>query len=218
MGNGYTFELETLIFYAAGVVALKRNSLPVTRRNLTVYGDDIIVNDRAVPELYRILSNLGFTVNKAKSFIDGAFRESCGGDFFMGHSVKGFYVKTFTDTPWDYFHLHNSLSMYLDDVPGFRALQNWCRRQVPRNLQNCRGPSQLGDVCFWDEHAPSKTVDWIRYYKTYQPVARPIYRGRGWTLKYREEEMLAAVLLGMSTEGPMAPVDGLGEIRWVPQS
>jgi hypothetical protein len=43
------------------------------------YGDDIIVPDFAVDEIFDLLSKLGFTVNKDKSFTGvSAFREACG--------------------------------------------------------------------------------------------------------------------------------------------
>lgn len=218
MGNGYTFELETLIFYAAGYTAMKRSALPVNRYNLTVYGDDIIIDARAVPELSRILNNLGFQVNEDKTFTEGPFRESCGGDYFNGCPTKGFFVKTFDDTPWDYFYLHNSLSLYLDDVPDFRHLQNWCRKQVPTCLRKCEGPPVLGDVCFWSDRPTGKTTGWIRYFYTYQPATRRIFKDPEWSERVHAVDMLAAALLGVRTEGPMVPRSGIGSIRLVPQS
>lgn len=95
MGNGFTFELESCIFYAAAqlsceLVGISTNSI---KNCVGTYGDDIIVPTDAVAALYAILAFLGFTVNEAKSFSDGPFRESCGADFVLGVDVRPFYVK-----------------------------------------------------------------------------------------------------------------------------
>lgn len=87
MGNGYTFELETLIFSAIVRSVVSRGD------EWAVYGDDIAVPTYAVGEVADLLSHLGFLVNEEKSFISGPFRESCGKDFFLGDEVRGFYLK-----------------------------------------------------------------------------------------------------------------------------
>jgi len=91
MGNGYTFELETLIFYSLAFSVTKY--LGLDTNDVSVYGDDIILPNEATPLLYRVLESFGFMINKEKSFCSGPFRESCGGDFFSGTDVRGFYVK-----------------------------------------------------------------------------------------------------------------------------
>jgi hypothetical protein len=91
MGNGFTFPLETLIFWA---IALSVSEIyaPRTRIRTLVYGDDIIVPvDAAVP-LIRVLKDLGFTPNPDKSFWDGTFRESCGKDYVLGIDVRPVFV------------------------------------------------------------------------------------------------------------------------------
>lgn len=106
MGNGFTFSLETLIFSC--IVSSVYHSLnirmvrPVQESpfkrgnpgNFGVFGDDIIVVPEARHRVLRLLNILGFTVNQEKSFFEGPFRESCGGDFFRGHNVRGVYVKS----------------------------------------------------------------------------------------------------------------------------
>jgi hypothetical protein len=91
MGNGYTFELESLLFYALAYASCKELELPT--EHVSVYGDDIIVPSEAYMLLTDILTHCGFSVNKEKSFGSGPFRESCGGDFFSGYSCRAFYVK-----------------------------------------------------------------------------------------------------------------------------
>jgi hypothetical protein len=94
MGNGYTFELESLIFLAACQAILELKGVkPLAAQNHSVYGDDIIFPTEHTPSLINALTQIGFSVNNEKSFLSGPFRESCGGDFFMGHDVRPLYLK-----------------------------------------------------------------------------------------------------------------------------
>lgn len=82
MGNGYTFELETLIFWALS------SSISGWSR---VYGDDIIVRQADVPLLREVFRSVGFTINDDKSFDSGLFFESCGMHYFRGIDVTPVY-------------------------------------------------------------------------------------------------------------------------------
>jgi len=62
--------------------------------NFGVFGDDIIVTKEASRLVCRLLRLLGFQVNSDKSFFEGPFRESCGGDFFQGVPTRGVYIKS----------------------------------------------------------------------------------------------------------------------------
>lgn len=91
MGNGYTFELESLLFYSiARAVAF----LTGTRGPISVFGDDIICPTEMTEELFRALSFFGFTTNKEKTFTKGDFRESCGSYWHAGMNVKPFFLKS----------------------------------------------------------------------------------------------------------------------------
>jgi len=100
MGNGYTFPLMTALFTCVvlGVYSCLgiRPSKRVDGRgdNWAVFGDDIIVLERAYDSVVRVLELLGFTVNVEKSFNEGPFRESCGADWHLGVDVRGVYCKT----------------------------------------------------------------------------------------------------------------------------
>lgn len=91
MGNGFTFELESLIFYALAWAVCEQLGLPSWL--ISVYGDDIIIPTPAVDLLHRCLEVLGFKVNDEKSFWDGPFRESCGRDFYDGYDVRPIFLK-----------------------------------------------------------------------------------------------------------------------------
>jgi len=107
MGNGFTFELESLIFYA-----LSRSTLEFYGSSidyLSVYGDDIIVPRDFADRVVNTLRFCGFRINKDKSFIDGPFRESCGEDYFEGHSVRALQLKRKLQFKKDIVFLANAI-------------------------------------------------------------------------------------------------------------
>lgn len=90
MGNGFTFELETLVFWSA--VRAARASVGCGDQ-YRVFGDDIICSPKAADVLVELLSFLGFPVNVSKTHLCGPFRESCGADWFNGVCVKPYYLR-----------------------------------------------------------------------------------------------------------------------------
>nr|UUW21339.1 MAG: RNA replicase beta chain [Sanya fiers-like virus 28] len=90
MGNGYTFELETLIFWGLASAVADSLNCPST---VWVYGDDIVCDARAYPLLKEVFTAVGFTVNSEKTFSDGKFYESCGKHYFAGVDVTPLYCK-----------------------------------------------------------------------------------------------------------------------------
>lgn len=84
MGNGFTFELETVLFYCL---------VRAASGHAVVYGDDIIVHNSAFTHTSDLLEFCGFEVNAKKSYYTGPFRESCGGHFFAGVDVTPPYVR-----------------------------------------------------------------------------------------------------------------------------
>jgi hypothetical protein len=105
MGNGFTFALETLIFWALSkaVSSLVADSYD----SPSCYGDDIIVGDREAALLLETLRFCGFRVNPEKSFVVGPFRESCGADWHSGIRVTPHYVRKCTFRCTDVYSLLN---------------------------------------------------------------------------------------------------------------
>ena len=130
MGNGFTFELESLLFYAIARAVCWTEGLSGT---VSVYGDDIIVPTAAYQDLVYVLSVLGFSVNTDKSFAEGPFRESCGGHYLSGRCVTPFYIRK----PIDSLH---------DLIVTANALRKWA--------QNEYGGPSLMDSCLEDEVYP----------------------------------------------------------------
>lgn len=90
MGNGFTFELESLLFWSVAKAVVELLDL---KPQVSVFGDDIVVDSRAYSLLTECLTVLGFFVNPEKSFAAGPFRESCGADWFKGTWIRPFHVK-----------------------------------------------------------------------------------------------------------------------------
>nr|UJQ85880.1 MAG: hypothetical protein 3 [Leviviridae sp.] len=104
MGNGFTFPLETLIFWA--LTAASTQVVGCRADDVSVYGDDIICPVEAYPLLCRVLHAAGFIPNEKKSFASGPFRESCGKDYISGIDIRPVHVKDRLSGA-DAFVLHN---------------------------------------------------------------------------------------------------------------
>lgn len=97
MGNGFTFPLMTLVLVALiyGYRCLHGGpSLYIDWSNTCVFGDDIIIPVHEYSGFVDVLTKAGLIVNLDKSFSEGAFRESCGGDYLNGVDITPFYVKS----------------------------------------------------------------------------------------------------------------------------
>lgn len=106
MGNGFTFELESLLFWSIVKAVCYHSGI---RGRVSVFGDDIICPTGAARRVARLFNFFGFTVNPEKSFWSGRFRESCGGHYYRGLDVTPFYVKEPIDTTERLVHFLNRL-------------------------------------------------------------------------------------------------------------
>lgn len=116
MGNGFTFEAESIIFYALGAAASAESNMEDALSYVSIHGDDLIVPADVAHDVMALYERCGIVVNKEKSFVKGPFRESCGGHFYNGESVKPFYVKKETGAvQGDWFWLYNSLLLWVNE-------------------------------------------------------------------------------------------------------
>lgn len=140
MGNGFTFPLETLIFWALAATAAELWS-PRSETRVLVYGDDIIVPAQTAEPLIRALRDLGFTPNVAKTFFKGNFRESCGSDYVSGIDVRPTFVDSRL-TGASIFVLHNGLK-----ASGWQGHDRLCDMLVQLIHPSIRlwGPQGYGD-------------------------------------------------------------------------
>lgn len=168
MGNGFTFELETLIFKCiADTVA---SAMGCSVYDVSVYGDDIIVPKVMAVTLVSALKFFGFTTNAKKTYLEGSFRESCGGDYFLGEPVRAYFVKELPNEPADWIALANGIRSIWKNRPktGTRSYLESNRRfgrsmfyrawsmvlsSIPVAVRRLRGPEELGDLCIHDDES-----------------------------------------------------------------
>lgn len=112
MGNAFTFELESLLFW---VMARCCAYYTRTSGRITVYGDDIICPVGLRDSMGATLEFFGFIQNPKKSFWDGDFRESCGKHWLKGEDITPFYVKSTPKTVSDWCLLLNHLRTWSYD-------------------------------------------------------------------------------------------------------
>ena len=161
MGNGFTFELETLIFWALAKAASEEVGCDL----VSVYGDDVIVSTDAFCRVKEVFEFAGFTLNESKSFSSGPFRESCGKDYFKGQDVRPVFLKETPNETEKCFAMANALRRYAHRRNfGYgcdrRFEEAWTSivQTVPENLRNLKIPEGFGDVGLisnFDEATPS---------------------------------------------------------------
>lgn len=189
MGNGFTFELETVIFSAlARTVVRLRGGDPST---VKCYGDDLIVPTDYYRDVLAGLRLFGFEPNMKKTFGEGPFRESCGGDYWWGVPVRAHFIEKLPDEPQHWISLANGLRR-IAQVPGdpHRSRERWefvrkawflALDSLPSDIRRCRGPECLGDIVIHDvpetwSYVDPKTVkshdsSWDQQYiRAYVPV------------------------------------------------
>lgn len=150
MGNGFTFELETMLFYALVKAVCGKDG------TVSVYGDDLIYPSSHVETVRKLLCYCGFSTNVEKSFSTGPFRESCGGHYFNGNDVTPFYLHAMPTTYGEIIELHNNIISYHTNMPpNHRMLRvaRECRKLIPRSFW---GPMGTSGVIWseWDEARP----------------------------------------------------------------
>ena len=144
MGNGYTFELETLLFYSVCRAVCGKDAI------VSVYGDDIVVPSDRAAQCQRVLEFCGYRSNDEKSFASGPFRESCGGHYFDGQDVSPFYIEDLPNSPAECVDLHNRMLQWFSiggDPTPFWGIINALRRAVPRAYRGPFGESG----CLWSD-------------------------------------------------------------------
>ena len=165
MGNGYTFELESLIFYSLALAYARIHGEEEHR--ISVYGDDIIVPSTMAPGFCGLLRECGFTPNSKKSYWDGAFRESCGKHYFRGYDVTPFYVKQAPKTLVDLFKIHNQIFRFQDRCTWLGVdrrnellkVCRWLRSYAPAAWRKPSLVDGFGDGAFigyFDEVTPNR--------------------------------------------------------------
>ncbi len=169
MGNGFTFELETLIFKAlvrgiAAYCGLTDDSI--------CYGDDITCNTELGLAVTHYLPLFGFAVNEDKSFLTGPFREACGGDYRDGTDIRPFFLRGIRTGGRITFAKLVSFHNFLTRKPWFdvgRKLRDYILTLIP-NKSKCWGPDGYGDIWLLS----------LAPMRTYLPRASTLRGKEGW--------------------------------------
>lgn len=153
MGNGFTFELESLIFWALARSIMYFSGI---KGKLSVYGDDIIVPSAIAPRLMRTFSYFGFKVNSKKSYWTGPFRESCGKHYHRGYDISPFFVREPVRKKTDVIRLLNRLLEwdgrglgFISD-PQIAAFHRKWARIIPDSLHGGTDPEDPSSLVTGD--------------------------------------------------------------------
>ncbi len=195
MGNGYTFELESLIFWAITSSSVdayldayagdtEYQQLRAINTQIAIYGDDIVVDSRVAPVVIDALASVGFATNVEKTFVAGPFRESCGKHYFRGVDVTPFNITRVVDVASRVNWLANSYNAWLlrlsikADPRWLRPLDNWATHvyaPVP-NWESDEGGLRVSHTAaHWYTLGGSQGY----LFKTFRPVRRR-HKPQGW--------------------------------------
>jgi len=180
MGSSCCFPVEAIVFWAIASASIQihyetqvtqeygywipimynsRETSLVRRRdwvepNVYVYGDDIIVDADKARLVVDGLESYGLKVNRAKSYVSGPFRESCGGDYYKGENVTPIRVRKalassvcsqVTDAA-----LCNTLIAKLglvDSQSIISLIDGLYQQPLPRSMRNLPGCVSITAIC-----------------------------------------------------------------------
>lgn len=156
MGNGFTFELESLLFYALLRAIAWQSGI---KGRISVFGDDLVVPKKLARRVKRIFAWFGFTVNAKKSHWSGKFRESCGKHYYNSREVTPFYLREPVRKKTDIIRILNRLLVW--DSAGLKCLTTpeviefhykW-RSVIPSRVHGGQDPDFIGALVTGDPPA-----------------------------------------------------------------
>jgi hypothetical protein len=176
MGCGFTFPLQTLIFYSL-IKAI--NELGNSGRSFcSAYGDDLIYPSPIHKYVTHVFSELGFKVNNSKTFATGVFRESCGEDCHNGITVRPFCPEGSTQV------LRGTrLAAYLYKTLN-GLLQRWPESEIPSVVHYLKNMICIytGAILIvppsFPDYSGLKSSDPENYEEWYRPVAVPHWHNK----------------------------------------
>lgn len=164
MGNGATFDLESLIFWALSSAVVAHEGYNPFWVN--VFGDDIVVPSGCYAKVVEVLTAVGFLVNSKKSFSSGPFRESCGKDWYLGSNCRPVYIKDVPDTAHHWLRIANQIRLLAHNWGGglfcdasLLPAYSYAVSRIPERLRRYCVPKELGDaglISNFDEAVPTR--------------------------------------------------------------
>lgn len=208
MGNGFTWELQSVLFYALAYCCTKHVCQSV--KKVSIYGDDIIIPTEAYGLLEEVLDYCGFVINKTKSYDRSYFRESCGSDYWDGLNIRPYFLKEEVKYAHQIYSIANGIRHYaarrcngLSCDIRFRDVWRWVVDRL-RLSERSIGPLHVGDSVIWaneselDAFALPTTISGVHYCFSIALKAKNARRGHkelsGHTLTARSSEWVHGVL------------------------
>jgi hypothetical protein len=165
MGNGFTFQLESLIFYAIALCCVEDLGI---KGSVSVYGDDIIIPVQALEMFSEMMSFYGFQINWKKTHSESPFRESCGAHWYSGRDLKPVYLRDRLSSVQSCYKLANAVRRLAHRQNAsfgcdarFQSTFELLVQKTPQALR-LRVPEGFGDGGFignFDEATPSRLRD-----------------------------------------------------------
>lgn len=204
MGNGFTFALETIIFYAIAKVAGEGvgSDLP------SVYGDDIIVRTSDYSRTVKFLEFFGFSVNSRKSYNSGPFRESCGLDAFNGVDVRPIFLRTDRMKIVEAIAFHNHCYRR-----GYYDVCELVRMATPEHLRVFGPPGPEAGFFFTED--PDILRRHRKYDRDTQSYTYLAISEVGKRMKYHERLLLESSLYGGGVYSSGAPLRSITKLVMV---
>lgn len=201
MGNAVTFPLETLVFWTmAHAVRLTQDKHTNTlfpewedRLVCSVFGDDCIVPSSMASQFIETLEEYGFIVNQEKSCIGRTkFRESCGGDYLAGRTMRPFYLRAPVNErksslePWLYTILNGLIPKYISYFgPLGYVYDKHVFRYIFSLFKEHKIKIRLVPLYFPDDAGLKISPDLSRFSSCYDFKLSKLYKSRHGTYKFQ---------------------------------
>lgn len=222
MGNGFTFPLQTLLFWALASLACKMSN--VGSSQIGVYGDDVVVPVVAYDTFLRLLNLFGFEPNPEKSYGTGPFRESCGKDYYAGWDCQPLYLKEPILEGLELVKFANRLRRLSSrSLNGhgcdkrFRTLWQYCVSALPGRLRKQYVPEGYGDgglLVSFEEACPQRAphAGDGNVYRREEPLGCEGYLYTRWVfapIKYEMEDKMGTLRYALfDAQGIKSPPRG----------
>lgn len=158
MGNGFTFALESVMFYAI--------ARSVSDGTISVFGDDVILETRDYSRFIELSEKLGLIPNRDKSFSTGPFRESCGTDWWRGVCITPLRLQDERVTRNTLHRLYNNWGKRPSASAVKKYLIKYSKESFDHVLYGLA--NELDDSCFFTTFAYAKGSGLLSYHKGHQ--------------------------------------------------
>ena len=133
MGSALCFPIEAMLFYSI---------IRTITSEVWVYGDDIIVPTDLCEDVISELQAYGLIINLDKTLSKGRFRESCGGEFYKGKTIKPVYLRSLSVL--SFISFVNLITLAYGEVTS-RPLMSYADHLVGKGKLRREPISEIGD-------------------------------------------------------------------------